>query len=55
LQGFDNADAPAWATTLRCAEAWGVPPWVVERAPGSARWVRRLGVLRELEQAVKEE
>jgi len=30
---------PLWVNVLLAAEAWGVPPWEVER--GSAKWFTR--------------
>ncbi len=31
------------------ADAWGTPPWEIVETPGSARWMARLGTLRELQ------
>jgi hypothetical protein len=39
---------------LLAAEAWGTPPWVVQDAPGSARWLARWGELQRLRQFVSE-
>lgn len=39
---------PLWARTEMAAEAWGTPPWVVEAAPGSARWLARFETVQSI-------
>ena len=35
---------PGWYTVLAAAEAWGVPPWVIEEE-ASAQWIDRFVAL----------
>lgn len=45
---------PAWLVALQLAEAWGMPPWEVLRAPGSLRWAHRWAVYQQAINRIRE-
>ncbi len=38
-----------WVTTLRLAERWKVPPWVIREAPGALKWANRQSAIDEVD------
>jgi hypothetical protein len=46
---------PTWLGVLQMAEAWGVPPWEIMRAPGSLLWAARWAAYRKEVHRIEEE